>query len=177
MGCEPVKSQDAEEAQEDMIILKVTPTKAVCPSGQAVGKKNLEEGKIPVVSCEGSCIRGEISRMAANIVAKEEPFRRICHGEILSAPHSELYRWFMEAPKVLLIDGCFLRCQGRIIENMVDEDRLVQFDALSHYKRYSQWFYLDAVPEEEKLEVAGVVARWVLEGMRAELAEKVIGST
>jgi uncharacterized metal-binding protein len=169
MDCEPVEGGDAEEAEDGMIILKVTPTKAVCPSGQAVGKKNLEEGKIPVVSCEGSCIRGEISRIAANIVAKQEPYRRICHGEILSAPHSELYRWFAEAPKVLLIDGCFLRCHGRIIENMVDEDRLVQFDALSHYKMYSQWFYLDSVPEDEKQEVGQVVADWVLEGMRAEL--------
>jgi uncharacterized metal-binding protein len=149
-----------------MIILRVTPTKAVCPSGQAVGKKNLEEGKIPVVSCEGSCIRGEISRLAANLVAKEEPFRRICHGEILSVPGSELHRWFMEAPYVLLIDGCFLRCQGRILENMVSADRLVQFDALSHYKKYSQWFYLDSVPEEEKAEVARHVADWVLASMR-----------
>ncbi|MCJ2541129.1 MAG: putative zinc-binding protein [Candidatus Thermoplasmatota archaeon] len=166
MGCEPVEGEDAAKAPEGMIILRVTPTKAVCPSGQAVGKKNLEEGKIPVVSCEGSCIRGEISRMAANIVAKEEPYRRICHGEILSAPHSELFRWFMQAPKVLLIDGCFLRCQGRIIENMVDADRLVQFDALSHYKKYSQWFYRDSVPEEEKQVVAQDVADWVLESMR-----------
>lgn len=169
MGCEPVEGGEAEEA-EGMIILRVTPTKAVCPSGQKAGRKNLEEGKVPVVSCEGACIRGEIARMAANIVAKEEPFRRICHGEILAVPGSELYRWFVESPTVLLIDGCFLRCQGRILENMVDEDRLVQFDALSHYKQYSQWFYLDSVPEEEKQEVAQAVAEWVLGSMRERFA-------
>ena len=166
MGCEPVECGEPDEGAEGMIILRVTPTKAVCPSGQAVGRRNLEEGKVPVVSCEGACIRGEIARMAANIVAKEEPYRRICHGEILSAPHSELYRWFVEAPRVLLIDGCFLRCHGRIIENLVDADRLVQFDALSHYKKFSQWFYLDSIPEDEKQEVARAVAEWVIESMR-----------
>ena len=62
----------------------------------------------------------------------------------------------------VLIDGCFLRCHGRMLENLIPEDRLVQFDALSHYKRYTDRFEVNSVPEGEIGEVARDVADWVL---------------
>ena len=55
--------------------LEVEETDKTCPVGQKVGKRNMAEGKILVLSCEGGCIRGEIARVAANLVAKEEPYR------------------------------------------------------------------------------------------------------
>ncbi|MHA2142639.1 MAG: hypothetical protein ACXADF_14645, partial [Candidatus Thorarchaeota archaeon] len=61
-----------------------------------------------------------------------------------------------------LIDGCFMRCWGRILENLIPEDKLVQFDALSHYKKYTNVFDIDAVPESERNQVAQNVAHWVL---------------
>ena len=44
--------------------LTVEKTTQQCPIGEIVGNKNQAEGKIPVFSCEGACIRGEIARMA-----------------------------------------------------------------------------------------------------------------
>ncbi len=66
------------------------------------------------------------------------------------------------AEKVILIDGCFLRCHGRMSENLIDEEKLVQFDALSHYNRYTDIFDYEDVPEKERKEVAQSVADWVL---------------
>jgi hypothetical protein len=48
------------------LILEVSKTGKTCPTGEIVGSRNLEEGKIPVMSCEGACIRGEIARLVAN---------------------------------------------------------------------------------------------------------------
>ena len=42
--------------------IEVEGKKAVCPLGEVVGKKMISEGKIPVISCEGGCFRGEIAR-------------------------------------------------------------------------------------------------------------------
>ncbi len=70
--------------------LEVSKTERSCPIGEVIGKQNLEQGKIPVMSCEGPCIRGEIARLAANIVAKQEQYRRGCHGELLSVPDSAI---------------------------------------------------------------------------------------
>ncbi len=148
--------------------LEVDESEGRCPSGKKIGNRNMTEGKIPVISCEGGCIRGEIARLAANIVAKEEPYSRGCHGEMLTVPHSAISQWSRKASKVILIDGCFLRCHGRIFRNLIGEDRLIEFDALSFYKKYTDLFDIDDVPEVERKKVAREVADWVL----ASIAKK-----
>ena len=68
--------------------------KGFCPAGEAYAKRNISEGKIPVLSCEGPCIRGEIARLAANFVAHDVPsFARACHAESFFVPHSSMARW------------------------------------------------------------------------------------
>ena len=41
-------------------IIEFNTTDGICPVGETVGKRNIKESKIPVLSCEGACIRGEI---------------------------------------------------------------------------------------------------------------------
>ncbi|MHC4643195.1 MAG: putative zinc-binding protein [Planctomycetota bacterium] len=146
--------------------IEVEDTENRCPIGETIGNRNIAEGRIPVLSCEGACIRGEIARLAANTVAKEKPFARACHGELLSVPDSTMAKWVEDADKVVLIDGCFLRCHGRILEGLVGKEKLVQFDALSHYKKYSDKFDVDSVPENERKQVARDVADWVLGNLK-----------
>jgi len=150
---------------DQKMIVKVDTTKGSCPIGEITGKKNISESKIPVISCEGACIRGEIARLAANIVSKEQAYGRGCHGELITVPDSAISQWMKSAEKVVLIDGCFLRCHGRIIENILDNKKLIQFDALSHYKKYNDIFDYDDVPEEERKEVAQSVANWVIDSL------------
>jgi uncharacterized metal-binding protein len=146
--------------------VEVSKTDGKCPIGEKIGSRNLQEGKIPVLSCEGACIRGEIARLAARIVAKEEPYRRGCHGELFTVPGSAIAQWMKNAEKIVLIDGCFLRCHGRVLENLVGKDKLAQFDALSYYKKYTEHFDIDAVPEEERKAAARLVAASVLAELR-----------
>ena len=145
--------------------LFVSATKNQCPIGETVGGENLAKAKIPVLSCEGACIRGEIARQAANIIARQPAFGRACHGELLTVPDSAIAKWVQGARQVILIDGCFLRCHGRILENMLGKDQLLQFDALSHYKKYTDIFDMEEVPEEERLTVAKDVADWVMRAL------------
>ena len=161
---------------KDSFILEVQSTKARCPVGERVASENLAQGKIPVLSCEGACIRGEIARLAASLVAKEHGYGRACHGELLAVPDSAMAKWVRQAEKVVLIDGCFLRCQGRILENLVEKSRLVQFDALSHYKKYTDKFDIDSVPEEERLRTARSVAEWVLASVAKEPERRTTGA-
>ena len=146
--------------------ITVEGTEGFCPVGEQWGTRNLRERKIPVVSCEGPCIRGEIARLAANMVAKEEPFRRGCHGEMFTVPGSAIARWMRESEKVVLIDGCFLHCHGRVMKHLVGEDRLVVFDALSVYKKYTDIFSIEDVPEEERIQTARQVADAVISALR-----------
>ena len=147
--------------------IEIEGTENRCPIGEEIGDRNMREVKIPVLSCEGACIRGEIARLAANLVAKDEAFARACHGEFLSVPDSAMAQWLKNAKKVVLIDGCFIRCYGRNIENLIGEDKLVQFDALSVYKKYTDVFEIDDVPQEERTSTARQVADSVLDSLKS----------
>jgi uncharacterized metal-binding protein len=142
--------------------VEVKRTENRCPIGETIGNRNMTENRIPVLSCEGACIRGEIARLAANMVSKEVGFARGCHGELVTVPDSAIAQWILGAEKVVLIDGCFLRCHGRIIEDLIAKEKLVQFDALSVYKKYTDVFDIDDVSQEERTAAARQVADSVL---------------
>jgi hypothetical protein len=137
--------------------LAVEGTKERCPIGEELGPQNLKEGKIPVINCDVVSV--------VNMVAKEDAYARGCHGELLAVPDSGISNWIHDSDKAVLIDGCFLRCHGRIIENIIDKNKLIQFDALSHYKKYQTLFDIDSVPTGERTEVARNVADWVLSSL------------
>lgn len=152
---------------DDSFTQAINRTKRKCPIGEKVGLSGTKEPKIPVLSCEGACIRDEIARQAANLVAKEKPYGRGCHGELFTVPESAIAKWIRSAEQVVLIDGCFLRCHGRIMERLLNEDRLVQFDALVVHRKYNEIFDDDDVPEAERKAVARQVADSVLERLRS----------
>jgi uncharacterized metal-binding protein len=147
--------------------LRIEGTAGKCPIGEITGAQNMKEQTIPVMSCEGACIRGEIARLAANMVAKEAGYRRGCHGELFAVPDSAMAKWTQEAENVVVIDGCFLKCHGRIVKNLLEEGRMIQFDALKHHKKYSDLFDIDDVPEAERKAVARDVADSVLSELKA----------
>ncbi len=144
--------------------LAVEGVKGVCPAGEAHAKQNIAEKKIPVLSCEGPCIRVEIARLAANIVADEAPaYSRGCYAETFLVPHSSMTAWVKEAEKVVVIDGCFLKCIGRMAENVIDKEKITWIDTNPIHKQFSDVFLYTDVPEEIRKEVARNVADKILE--------------
>ena len=146
---------------EDFTV-QVDGVKGVCPAGEAWAEQQILQKKIPVLACEGPCVRGDIARRAANIVGKEEPFARACYAEVALVPHSAMARWVKEADKVVMVDGCFLKCIGRVLNNLVDEARIIQIDALQFYEKYTDVFYMEDVPESERNDTARHVADQIL---------------
>lgn len=148
--------------------LTVTATSSTCPVGEKTAQACATEGAIPVLSCEGPCIRGEVARLAAHRLARQPGFARACHGELLTAPDSAMARWVKGADSVVVIDGCHMRCQGRMLDHLVPPDRIRGFNAQSQHRRYSELFDYDAVPEPERNAVASGVASWVQAQLRAD---------
>lgn len=142
--------------------VQVDGVKGVCPAGEAWAEEKTLQKKIPVLSCEGPCVRGDIARRAANIIGKEEPFGRACFPETFFVPHSSMARWVREADQVVMIDGCFLKCIGRILNNHVDQGKIIHIDALSLYHKYTDLFDMEDVPEAERIETARQVANQIL---------------
>jgi hypothetical protein len=144
--------------------LEVEGVKGFCPAGEKYAQQMEHDMRIPVLSCEGPCVRGEIARLAANLVAKEIPsFARACHAETFLVPHSSMAHWVKGSEKTVMIDGCFLKCHGRVLSKLIGADKVVQFDALPFYKKYTDVFLMDDVPEEERNAVARQVASAIIE--------------
>jgi len=153
------------------VSLEVEGIRTVCPLGEVVGSKMIAEGKIPVISCEGGCFRGEIARVAAHMVAEEEPYSRGCHGEMFTAPRSAMAEWAKKSEKVVVIDGCFMHCHGRIMKNIVGSENTIQFDALPMYnkgKKYSDTMLVDEVPEAERKDLARQVADKIFSALKGQ---------
>ncbi len=149
--------------------LNVDGVKGVCPAGEKHAQANIAKGKIPILSCEGPCIRGEIARLAANIVAEEEPYARSCYAETFLVPHSTMTRWVKDARQVVMIDGCFLKCLGRVLKNFVEEEKIIHIDALPLHRKYGDVFLYTDVPEAEREVVAGQVADKILAQLKDEI--------
>ncbi len=149
--------------------LNVDGVKGVCPAGEKHAQANIAKGKIPILSCEGPCIRGEIARLAANIVAEEEPYARSCYAETFLVPHSTMTRWVKDARQVVMIDGCFLKCLGRVLKNFIDAEEIIHIDALPLHKKYGDVFLYTDVPEAEREVVAGQVADKILVQLKDEI--------
>jgi len=159
--------------------LAVDSVKGNCPAGEAWAEGKILQNKIPVLACESACIRGDIARRVANLVGKEEPFGRACCAEAFFVPHSTMARWLREADKVVMVNGCFLKCMGRVLNNLVDQEKIIQIDALQHHNKYCDVFYMEDVPEVERSDTARQVADQILPSLvgavnRAEMLDTLV---
>lgn len=154
------------KTKTDCFNFQVDVVKGVCPAGEVWAEQQILQKKIPVLSCESACIRGDIARRAANLVTLEERFSRACYAEAFFVPHSTMARWFKEADKVVMVNGCFLKCVGRVLNNLVDREKIIHIDALQHYDKYCDVFYMEDVPEAERIDTARHVADQILQDLR-----------
>lgn len=149
--------------------LAVEGVKGSCPAGETYAQNAEAEAKIPVFSCEGPCIRGEIARLAANIVARQVPgLARACHAETFLVPHSGMAKWVRGADHAVMIDGCFLKCHGRVLRKLIDPEKVIHIDTNPLHKKYGDVFLMDDVPEDERKTVARVVADKIIATLKQE---------
>lgn len=149
--------------------LDVQGVKGFCPAGETYAKQQIAKKALPVLSCEGPCIRGEIARLAANLVAQEVPtLARACHAETFFVPHSTMAEWVKGAEKSVMIDGCFLKCHGRALKSLVGDEKMIHIDALPFYRKYTDVFLMDDVPEEERKAVARQVADKIIAKLKQD---------
>ena len=130
----------------------------------------LDDSALVLVRCRNGVVvsdrLGEIARQTANLVAKNDGYARACHGELFSVPHADLAKWVREADKVVVIDGCSLFCHGRIAENIIDADKLININALPIHGKYADLMDVDDVEEEERKQTARETADKILANLR-----------
>jgi len=120
--------------------------------------------KKAVIACEGACVKGEVARVAANVLAyglEREAAVRICLGDAATAD-SGMSRLVRRAPEVIAIEGCPLRCGTEILRRRMPELQPTVFDAstLYTYDRDACFEIMD-MPREQIEAHASAVANHV----------------
>lgn len=72
------------------------------------------------------------------------------------------------AEKTVMLDGCFLKCHGRILRKLIGGEKVIHIDALQFYRKFTDVFLMDDVPEEERKAVARQVADKVIAKLRQD---------
>lgn len=143
----------------EMIQVKLTDRR--CPLGDAYACKHLTTPpKAAVLSCEGMCLRGEVARRAANLIAHElspQSAVRVCHGGLLET-QGGMRELVERADQVLMLDGCSLACGTRLLQGALPQikPKVVFTDGLFEFDR--QLFGVDEMPEQEINQHARTVA-------------------
>jgi uncharacterized metal-binding protein len=138
-----------------------------CPLGEGYARRHLATPpKVAVLSCEGACLRGEVSRRAATIVTRElapERTVRICHGGLLEAGDGGMRALVKHARQVLMLDGCAMACGERLLRGAMPDVQptVVVTDQLFEFDRSS--FSLEEMSEADVAAHARTVAGRVLE--------------
>ena len=76
--------------------------------------------------------------------------------------------WVKGADKAVVIDGCFLKCIGRVMKNVIEEQKVISIDAYPLYKQFNDTFLYTDVPEEVRSSLAREVASKVLTELQEE---------
>ncbi len=153
--------------------IQVRLTDQRCELGDAYARKHLTTPpKVAVLSCEGMCLRGEVARRAANLIAHElapERTVRVCHGGLLET--SGGMRELVErAEQILMLDGCALACGTRLLKGAFPESKPVVMFTDQLFELDRPAFSVDEITEVEIKTHARTVAEKVV-------AEKLDGRT
>jgi uncharacterized metal-binding protein len=76
--------------------------------------------------------------------------------------------WVKGAQRSVMIDGCFLKCHGRVLKKLVGDDKVTHIDALPLHKQFTDIFLMDDVPEEERTAVARQVADKIIATLKQD---------
>lgn len=137
----------------------------ICPEGARYVEKILKgPPRVAIMACEGGCIKGEVARVAANILAyklERENSVRICLGDAVTGD-SGFVDLVKNAPQTIILEGCFLHCGTAIMKKRLPDFDPVIVDAIQHYHfDRDKYFEIFDIPREEIETYANKVAQYV----------------
>ena len=118
-------------------IVKIRKTQASCSLCEDYAARQSAK-PIAILSCEGACLRGEISRQAANMVSHSlapDKTVRICLGGAFTKNTGQR-NLVRNAGRVVAIEGCPIMCATRTMQGVIPDlktevifaDKLCSFD-------------------------------------------------
>lgn len=138
----------------------------VCSDGVKYVEKELTFlPKKAILACEGGCIKGEVARVAANILAyklQRKTAVRICLGDAATG-NSGFINLITRAPEVIAVEGCPLQCGTEIMKKRIPDLKTTVINASVLYEFDRKYFEIFDMPRNELEEHAFKVAQYIEE--------------
>ena len=157
-----------DSVTQDYEVARVRKTKASCSLCEDYAREHSKKA-IAVLSCEGGCLRGEISRLAANAVCHRlapERTVRICLGGAFTKDTGQraLVR---SAKRVVALEGCAIECASRMMQGVLPERTIevIHTDKIARFDK--SLFGIDAMRHDDVMACADEVAREVVKTLWA----------
>lgn len=140
--------------------IKIEKVEKYCPACEEYAENHsTNPPKIAVMACEGACAKGEVARIAANLVAHQlarENTVRICLGGAFTKDTGQR-NLVKRANKTVAIEGCFISCSSRMMKGVLPNLSPVVVQADMLYEADLP-FGVDEIPEEKLRDCARTVA-------------------
>jgi len=145
--------------------IKIEKVDGYCSYCEDYAKEHLTTPtKIAIMSCEGACSRGEVSRRAANLISHElakENTVRICLGGAFTKEGGQR-NLVKTSRKIIAIEGCFINCSSRMMKGVLPEINPLVINA-DNLHDVDLPFGIDEVSDEEFRALAKTVAEVIKE--------------
>lgn len=154
------------ESEQDFEVVKIKKTKNECTLCEEAANERIKE-KVPfaIISCEGACLRGEVSRQAANLICfskMPDKTSRICLGGAFTKNTGQR-NLVRNAEKVYALEGCYIKCASRMMKGVIEElnPEIIIVDGLYDFDK--KLFRINEVTEQQIVEYAQVAADKIVE--------------
>jgi len=156
---------------KDFEVVKIEKTKNSCAMCEDSAEAQIKK-QVPfaILSCEGACLRGEVSRQAANLLCfskMPDKTSRICLGGAFTKDSGQR-NLVRNAAKVYALEGCHIKCASRMMKGVIEElnpeviivDRLYDFD--------KKLFGINEVTEQQLKDYSQEAANKIAEKIKSE---------
>lgn len=147
-------------SHDDVEVVHIKKAQGTCNLCEEYAERQ-QSKQVAVMSCDGACLRGELSRQAANILCHTlvpDKTVRICLGGAFTKDTGQrgLVR---NAPRLLALEGCPVNCASRMMGGVIEglTPEIVRTDRLCDFDR--KLFGIDELPPEEIAALARTVAQ------------------
>lgn len=159
-------SNKKDTSTKSFEVVNIERTNNVCSLCEDFAEKQLKD-EIPysILSCEGACLRGEVSRRVANnICFSEQPQKtsRICLGGAFTKNTGQR-NLVRNAKRLIALEGCSIKCASRMMRGVIDdlEPEIILVD--KYYSCDKNIFGIDEVSEQEIKQFANLATMRILE--------------
>ena len=95
---------------------------------------NSEDKKIAIVACSGAANTGQTSNeVATNLCAKSEDYTMVCLAA-LTLGHKNSLDKIADARKIVVIDGCPVKCASQIVAKYTDKKPDLDIQIMEEYE-------------------------------------------